>query len=85
MQNTLSCPPNLLTHGINSVIMNLFSTEKAHLFLELTFSVIKYIFCYKEGIVMETDLYPPKNMSDIEYSVITSDAIECFDCNLGKL
>ena len=30
-----------MTHGINSVIMNLFSIENAYLFPELTFNVVK--------------------------------------------
>ena len=33
--------------------MNLFSIEIVYLFLEVTVSVVKWIFCYKEGISME--------------------------------
>ena len=35
--------------------MNLFSTEIVYLFPEATVSVVKWKFCYKEGIVMEAD------------------------------
>ena len=38
--------------------MNLFSIENAYLCLELTVVVVKGIFCYKEGILMETDPFP---------------------------
>ena len=38
--------------------MNLFSIEKVYLFPELTVGVVKRIFCYKEGILMETDPFP---------------------------
>ena len=38
--------------------MNLFSIEIEYLFPEVTVGVIKWIFCYKEGILMETDLSP---------------------------
>ena len=31
---------------------------------------------------METDRFPCNFMSDIEYSVITSDVIKSFDCNM---
>ena len=62
---TCSCKKTLLalikkclTHGYNSVKMSLFSIEIVYLFLEVTVGVIKYIFCYKEGILMETDLFP---------------------------
>ena len=48
----------LYTHGNNSVIMNLFSIEIVYLFPEVTVSVVKCIFCYKEGILMKTDLFP---------------------------
>ena len=48
----------ILTHGKNSVIMNLFSIETVYLFPEVTVSVVKLIFCYKEGISMETDPFP---------------------------
>ena len=35
-----------------------FSAEIVHLFPEATVSVVKWIFCYKEGILMETDPFP---------------------------
>ena len=38
--------------------MNFFSIENVYLFQELTAGVIKGIFCYKEGILMETDPFP---------------------------
>ena len=38
--------------------MNLFSIENAYLSPEVTVIVIKWIFCYKEGILMETDPFP---------------------------
>ena len=38
--------------------MNLFSIEKVYLFPELIVIVVKWIFCYKEGILMETDMLP---------------------------
>ena len=38
--------------------MNLFSIEIVYLFPEFTVGVVKWIFCYKEGILMETDLFP---------------------------
>ena len=38
--------------------MNLFLIEIVYLFPEVTVSVIKWIFCYKEGISMETDPFP---------------------------
>ena len=38
--------------------MNLFSTEIVYLFPEVTVGVVKWIFCYKGGILMETDLFP---------------------------
>ena len=38
--------------------MNSFSIENVYLFHELTVGVVKWIFCYKEGILMETDLFP---------------------------
>ena len=61
MQKTLSWLPNWLTHGKNSVIMNLFSIENVLMFPELiTVGVVKWIFCYKEGILMETDPFPAK-------------------------
>ena len=37
--------------------MNLFSIESVYLFPEVTVGV-KWIFCYKEGILMETDPFP---------------------------
>ena len=40
------------------VIMNIFSLEKVYLFPELTVGVVQLIFCYKVGILMETDLFP---------------------------
>ena len=43
---------------INSVIMNLFSIENLYLFPEVTVGVVKWIFCYKEEILMETDPFP---------------------------
>ena len=54
MQKTLSWSPN----GKNSVIMNFYSIENIYLFPELTVGVVKWIFCYKEGILMETDPFP---------------------------
>ena len=57
--DTCSCKiQNCLTHGQNSVIMNLFSIENVYLFPEVTVGVIKRIFCYKGGILMETDPFP---------------------------
>ena len=38
--------------------MNLFSIENVYLFPEATVGVVKWIFCYKEGILMETDPFP---------------------------
>ena len=38
--------------------MNLFSIEIVYLFPEVTVDVVKWIFCYKEGILMETDRFP---------------------------
>ena len=38
--------------------MNLFSIEIVYLFPEDTVGVVKWIFCYKEGILMETDSFP---------------------------
>ena len=38
--------------------MNLFSKEIVYLFPEVTVGVVKWIFCYKEGILMETDMFP---------------------------
>ena len=57
-KKTLFWSQNCLTHGNNSVIMNLFSIEVVYLFPEVTIGVVKWIFCYKEGILMETDLFP---------------------------
>ena len=38
--------------------MNLFSIAIVYLFPEITVSVVKWIFCYEEGILMEADLFP---------------------------
>ena len=38
--------------------MNLFAIEIVYLFPEVTVGVVKWIFCYKEGILMETDPSP---------------------------
>ena len=38
--------------------MNLFSIENVYLFPEITVGVVKWILCYKEGILMETDPFP---------------------------
>ena len=57
-KKTLFWSQNCLIHGNNSVIMNLFSIEIVYLFTEVTVSVVKWIFCYKEGILMETDPFP---------------------------
>ena len=38
--------------------MNLFSIENVYLFPEVTAGVVKWIFCYKEGILIETDPFP---------------------------
>ena len=38
--------------------MNLFSIEIVYLFPEVTVGAIKWIFCYKVGILMETDPFP---------------------------
>ena len=38
--------------------MNVFSIEKVYMIPELTVGVVKWIFCYKEGILMETDPFP---------------------------
>ena len=35
--------------------MNLSSIEIVYLFPEVTVGVVKWIFCYKEGILIETD------------------------------
>ena len=57
-KKTLFWSQNCLTHGNNSVIMDLFSIEIVYLFPEVTVGVVKLIFCYKEGILMETDPFP---------------------------
>ena len=57
-KKTLFWSQNCLTHGNNSVIMNSFSIEIVYVFPEVTVGVVKWIFCYKEGILMETDLFP---------------------------
>ena len=57
-KKTLFWSENYLTHDNNSVIMNLFSIEIVYLFPEVTVGVVKWIFCYKEGILMETDPFP---------------------------
>ena len=41
MQNTLTLSQICLTHGKNSVIMNLFSRENVYLFPEITVGVVK--------------------------------------------
>ena len=38
--------------------MDLFSIEIVYLFPEGTVGVVKWIFCYKAGILMETDPFP---------------------------
>ena len=38
--------------------MNLFSIEIVYLSPEVTVGVVKWIFCYKEGILMEKDPFP---------------------------
>ena len=38
--------------------MNLFSIEIVYLLSEATVGVVKWIFCYKKGILMETDPFP---------------------------
>ena len=57
-KKTLFWSQNCLTHDNNSVIVNLFSIETVYLFPELTVGVVKWIFCNKEGILMETDPFP---------------------------
>ena len=57
-KKTVFWSQNCLTHGNNPVIMNLFSIEIVYLFPEVTVGVVKWIFCYKEGILMETDPFP---------------------------
>ena len=58
MQKFLYWSLNWLTHGKNSVIKNLLWIENVYLFPELTVGVVKWIFCYKEGTLMETILFP---------------------------
>ena len=60
--------------------MNLFSIENVYLFPEVTVGVIKGIFCYKEENFNGNRFVPSIFMSDMEYSVITSDVIKSFDC-----
>ena len=38
--------------------MKLFSIENVNLLPELNASVVKWIICYKEGSLMETDPFP---------------------------
>ena len=57
--------------------MNLFSIENVYLFSAIV-SLVKRTFCYKEGILMETDLF-------LEISVIKSDFIKRFDCNFNAM
>ena len=38
--------------------MNLFSIEIIYLFPEVAVSVVKWICCYKEGILMENAQFP---------------------------
>ena len=38
--------------------MNLYSIEIVYLFQEVTVGVVKWIFCYKEEILIETDPFP---------------------------
>ena len=38
--------------------MNLFSIVNVYLFPEVTVGAVKWIFCYKEGTLMETDPFP---------------------------
>ena len=38
--------------------MNIFSIENVYLSPELTVGVVKWIFCYKEGILIEIDPFP---------------------------
>ena len=38
--------------------MNLFFIEIVYLFPEVTVGVVKWIFCYKERILMDTDPFP---------------------------
>ena len=54
----LSWSLNWLTHGKHSVIKNLFSIDNVYIFTKLTVCVVKWIFCYKEEILMERDPFP---------------------------
>ena len=46
-------------YSINSVILKSFSIVNVYnLFPELTVCVVKFKFCYKEGILMVTDPFP---------------------------
>ena len=38
--------------------MNLVSIENVYLFPEVTVGVVKWIFCYEEGILIEIDPFP---------------------------
>ena len=58
MQNILTWSHDCLTYGKNSVIMNLFSIDNVYLFPEVAVGVVKWKYCYKEGILMETDPFP---------------------------
>ena len=60
--------------------MNLFSIEIVYLFPEVTVGVVKLIFCYKKMNFNGNRSVPINFMSDIEYSVITSDVLKSFDC-----
>ena len=57
-KKTLFWSQNCLIHGNNSVIINLFSIEIVYLFPQVTVGVVKWLFCYKEEILIETDLFP---------------------------
>ena len=57
-KKTLFWSQNWLTHGNNSVIINSFSIEIVYLLPEVTVGVVKWVICYKEGILMETDPFP---------------------------
>ena len=57
-KKTLNWSQNWLTNGNSFIIMNLFSIEIVYLFPKVTVGVVKWIFCYKEGILMETDPFP---------------------------
>ena len=47
-----------LVHGKWSVVINSFSIANVNLFQEFTEGAGKWIFCYKEGILVETDPFP---------------------------